>query len=282
MYRKKKNHIYRVIIYVNAFVILQYNNDNFTFIGYEYNTGKIVIIIRTVSHPLEVSTDMSISRDTRNTKTPQNSYYTTDKIMANLTAAVSFGSTGRTSVATPRVTDYVSFIARRSYSNNTHFYKRRGRSPDALTEMSWATVVFVVGYVGQTVMATDSGRLPDDTKPLSYKLTMEPSPYKEFNASFTGSVDIEIAVRTSTSTITLNSKDLVLHDIRVTDKNTGRSIGVRSWSYDADREQVTISLDGHVLASRVYMLRIRFEGILRDDGTGFFRSAYDTVSDGKK
>jgi len=154
--------------------------------------------------------------------------------------------------------------------------------------MSWATVVFVVVsslvgvHFGQTVIATDSWRLPDDTEPLSYKLTMEPSLYKDFNASFAGSVDIEIAVRTSTSAITLNSKDLVLHAISVTDKDTYRSIGVSSWSHDADREQVTISLDGHVLANRVYTIRMRFEGILRDDGTGFFRSAYDTVSDGKK
>lgn len=160
--------------------------------------------------------------------------------------------------------------------------------PDPLTKMSWATVVFVVisslvgGYVGQIVMTTDYGMLPDDTEPLSYKLTMEPSLYKEFNSSFTGSVDIEIAVRTSTSAITLNSKDLVLHSVSVTDKSTYRSIEVRDWSYDADREQVTISLDGHVLASRVYMMRIRFEGVLRDDGTGFFRSPYDTFSNGKK
>jgi len=105
MDRKKKPHLQsrnvptftHSTFYNITIIILQ-------FIGYNYNTG-IIIIIRTVSHPLEVFINMSISRDARNTKTPQNSYYTTDKITANLTDAVLFGITRRTSVVTPRVTD---------------------------------------------------------------------------------------------------------------------------------------------------------------------------------
>lgn len=150
--------------------------------------------------------------------------------------------------------------------------------------MMWATVFSIVvlclvqGYDGQTV---DSGRLPDNTEPRSYALRVEPNLEPE-NASFAGSVDITIAVMTATSTITLNSKGLVLHDIRVTDENTDRDISVSSWSYVEDREQVVISMDGHVLANRRYTIRIKFEGILRDDGTGFYKSGYETDSDGKK
>ncbi|XP_060860636.1 aminopeptidase N-like [Metopolophium dirhodum] len=150
--------------------------------------------------------------------------------------------------------------------------------------MLWTTVVSIVvlclvqGYDGQTVV---SGRLPGNTEPRSYVLRVEPN-LKPENASFAGSVDITVAVMTATSTITLNSKGLVLHDIRVTDENTDRDINVHSWSYAEDREQVVISMDGHVLANRRYTIRIRFEGILRDDGTGFFKSGYETDSDGKK
>jgi len=155
----------------------------------------------------------------------------------------------------------------------------------AVRAMLWVTVVFVVvvssfvrGYDGQTV---DSGRLPGDTEPSSYVLKIEPNLETE-NATFAGRVDITIAVKTTTTAITLNSKDLVLHEVRVTDEITGRDNKVRSWSYEEDREQVIISMEGHVLANRVYTIRIKFEGILRDDGRGFFKSAYETESDGKK
>lgn len=150
--------------------------------------------------------------------------------------------------------------------------------------MLWATVVSIVvlclfqGYDGQTV---DSGRLPGDTEPRLYTLRVVPNLMSE-NASFTGSVDIKVAVKTTTSAITLNSKGLVLQEIRVTDENTDRNIGVKSWSYKEDREQVMISMDRHVLANRIYTISIRFEGILRDDGTGFFKSSYETYWDGIK
>jgi len=154
----------------------------------------------------------------------------------------------------------------------------------AVYTMLWATVVSIVvlclvrGYGGQTA---DPGRLPGNTEPRSYALRVEPN-LKPENASFTGSVDITIAVMTATSTITLNSKGLVLHGIRVTDENTDRDISVSSWIYVEDREQVVISMDGHVLANRRYTISIKFEGILRDDGTGFFKSGYEPDSDGKK
>uniref|UniRef100_A0A2S2P8T3 Aminopeptidase n=1 Tax=Schizaphis graminum TaxID=13262 RepID=A0A2S2P8T3_SCHGA len=150
--------------------------------------------------------------------------------------------------------------------------------------MLWVTAVFIVvssfvrGYDGQTV---DSARLSGDTEPRSYALKIEPNLETE-NASFAGRVDITIVVKTTTTVITLNSKDLVLHEVEVTDEITGRDIRVRSLSYEEDREQVIISMEGHVLANRLYTMRIRFEGILRDDGTGFFKSAYETESEGKK
>ncbi|KAE9538121.1 hypothetical protein AGLY_006093 [Aphis glycines] len=82
-------------------------------------------------------------------------------------------------------------------------------------------------------MVTDFVRLSDDTEPLSYKLTME---------------------RDFTRNLTLPSPAQWTSRLQVMDENTNRSIGVRSWTYDEDREQVTISLNGHVLASRVYMI----------------------------
>jgi len=139
-----------------------------------------------------------------------------------------------------------------------------------------AIFCLVAGYDAKT---EDTSRLPGNSEPRLYALRVEPNLE---NATFSGSVDITIEVKTTTSAITLNSKDLVLHEIKVTDENTDRDISVKSWSYAEDREQVVISMDGHVLANRRYTIRIRFEGILRDDGTGFFKSGYETELDGKK
>jgi len=104
--KKKKTRTNRVVIYVYSFAVLQYNNNNFTIYWVRLSHGCNCIILcepRYLVH-LKCPTDMPISRDARNTKTPQNTYYTTDKIiMANLTAVL-FGITRRTSVATPRVT----------------------------------------------------------------------------------------------------------------------------------------------------------------------------------
>ncbi|XP_025208516.1 endoplasmic reticulum aminopeptidase 1-like isoform X2 [Melanaphis sacchari] len=164
----------------------------------------------------------------------------------------------------------------------TYLSKHRGCS---LHTMLWVLMVCMVfsslvrsSDVSQIV---DSGRLPGDTEPRSYVLRIEPNLETE-NASFTGRVDITIKVKTTTSVITLNSKDLMLHEIKLKDENTGRNIRVISWSYAREQEQVMISVDGHVLGNRIYTIRILFEGILRDDGTGFFKSAYETYSDGKK
>lgn len=125
------------------------------------------------------------------------------------------------------------------------------------------------------------GNLPDDTKPESYTLNVVPD-FKRENASFVGQVDILIVVKTTTYMITLNSKNLALNGIRVTDENTNRNITVNSWSYAKDEEQVKILLDEHVLANRKYMISIRFKGLLRDDGNGFFKSYYTSISGKKK
>lgn len=141
------------------------------------------------------------------------------------------------------------------------------------------TVVLVQGCVGQN----DAGRLPDRTAPVSYTLALEPpDSFAAENSTFAGRVDITIAVKTATPVITLHSVDLVLHDVRVVDHATGRAIGVSGWDYAKDRQQVDIRLDGHVLADRTYTVGVRFEGPMRDDGTGFFKTYYATNSGEKK
>lgn len=132
---------------------------------------------------------------------------------------------------------------------------------------------------GGSEPSVDENRLPDDTVPESYVLAVDPN---QANGSFEGCVKISIRVMTTTATITLNTRDLDLREIEVVDEATNRTISLRSWSYAAPREQMTIDMDGHVLAGRKYVVRIQFSGRLRDDATGFFRTAYESGSGEKK
>lgn len=143
-------------------------------------------------------------------------------------------------------------------------------------------VLFVVfglarGFGGQD----DFGRLPDDTEPESYVLNVVLD-FERENAYFAGQVDILIRVKSTTSTITLNSKDLVLSEIKVTDVKTNREITVNSWDYAKDEEQVQILLDQKVLVNQKYTINIWFEGLIRDNGNSFFKSYYSSFSGEKK
>lgn len=128
---------------------------------------------------------------------------------------------------------------------------------------------------------TGFGRLPEDTVPVSYVLSVVPD-FETAIPSFTGQVDIAIRVKTTTPMITLHSKDLILDAVKVTDVNTDRVIEGTTWDYVNVREQVQILMKGYVLANRKYIVSIQFKGTLRDDAKGFFKTFYTTNLDEKK
>lgn len=129
-------------------------------------------------------------------------------------------------------------------------------------------------------------RLPDDTAPEWYELDVAPGDLTAANASFAGQVTIGIRVKSTATSITLNSRRLSVHGIDVTDVATDRAVRVDSWTSDDAAERLTIVIGGHVFADRKYTVRIRYEGLLRDDddddsATGFFKRHYRTA-DAKK
>jgi len=127
----------------------------------------------------------------------------------------------------------------------------------------------------------DFGRLPDDTEPESYALCVVPD-FNVVNPSFAGRVDISILVKSTTADITFNSKDLVLHKIRITDDNTNRDVRVDSWKCIEDLEQVKVKVDGLILAKRKYTIHIDYSGYLNDDASKIFHTSYDAYLRVKK
>jgi len=117
-------------------------------------------------------------------------------------------------------------------------------------------------------------RLPDDTEPELYALSVVPD-FDAVNPSFSGRVDILILVKTTTAEITFNSKDLVLHEIRITDDNTNGDVGVDSWKYIEDLEQVKVKITGLIFAKRKYTIHIDYSGYLNDGASKIFHTSYD-------
>lgn len=145
---------------------------------------------------------------------------------------------------------------------------------------SWGLAVLAaVLATGVPGRAAGPDRLPDDTEPASYALSVEPEPAA---GTFAGQAVIGIRVKVTTTAIVLNARDLDVSDVSVTDKATGRDIALRSWHRAPGRERVTVDVDGHVLADREYAVRIRFGGRFRDDATGFFSTSYSTSGTDEK
>jgi len=127
----------------------------------------------------------------------------------------------------------------------------------------------------------DFGRLPDDTEPEWYALSVVPD-IDAVNPSFIGRVDISIVVKTTTNEITFNSKNLVLHEIRITDDNTNGDVRVESWKCVEDLEQVQVKVDGHILAKQKYTIHVDYTGYLNDDNSNIFHTSYDAYLRVKK
>uniref|UniRef100_A0A2S2NE31 Thyrotropin-releasing hormone-degrading ectoenzyme n=1 Tax=Schizaphis graminum TaxID=13262 RepID=A0A2S2NE31_SCHGA len=135
-------------------------------------------------------------------------------------------------------------------------------------------VLFAHVWCNDDKPTVDLGRLPYETVPERYVLSLEPD-FDVKNPSFAGRVNISIAVNTTTDEITFNSKDLVLHEIGLTDDNTNSDIKIDSWKYAEDRQQVKVKTNRRILEKRKYTIRIRFNGYFNDDTSDIFYSSYN-------
>ncbi|XP_050519995.1 uncharacterized protein LOC126893642 [Daktulosphaira vitifoliae] len=115
--------------------------------------------------------------------------------------------------------------------------------------------------------------LPKDTIPKSYCLSILPN-LETNNAYFIGLVKINIQTQNTTSIVFLSSKNLTLESSNITDVATQKNVPVKNLIYLTDHEQVKIHLDYPLIANREYSISIKFNGLLRSDMSGFYKSIY--------
>lgn len=125
-------------------------------------------------------------------------------------------------------------------------------------------------------------RLPKSIVPLHYDLTLQT--FFEPDFKFNGKVVIQIVARSSTSEITLHSKDLTIHDsdITVTSVNSSFPDPVVAGSvFDLDRQFLKVRLQENLQNEQHVLLTIPFTGKLREDMKGFYLSEYTSQNDHK-
>jgi puromycin-sensitive aminopeptidase len=110
--------------------------------------------------------------------------------------------------------------------------------------------------------------------PSHYRINLEPNLDE---ATFSGSVEIEVEVGQATDNIQINSADLVISSAFVRDAIGGET-AASGIEHDEDMERATLSFDSE-LRSGPYTIVAEFTGILNDQLHGFYRSVF-TDDDG--
>lgn len=114
--------------------------------------------------------------------------------------------------------------------------------------------------------------LPNNVKPTSYDITLEP----DFSAfTFNGSETIQIEILSPTRSITLNSIEIGIESCSIT-LSDGTETAARSTLYNDEEETARFQFSEELPAGEA-TLAIEFKGELNDKLRGFYRSAYTDI-----
>ncbi|XP_050540509.1 aminopeptidase N-like [Daktulosphaira vitifoliae] len=120
----------------------------------------------------------------------------------------------------------------------------------------------------------DKFRLPNNMKPLSYRLDII-THLNEGNFRFEGAVEIKITCIESTNTIILHSANLTIDNTGVVITNGGdKAYQVNSVTLDPSKEFMYVQSSEKFKAGDDYILTIPFSGNLTDSLVGYYKSSY--------
>ncbi len=122
--------------------------------------------------------------------------------------------------------------------------------------------------------AASPHRLPDNVRPVCYRLALEP----DLTAfTFAGRAEVEADVTERTSEVTLNAAELRIASAQVQTPD-GAAMDADAIDQDAKAERATLRFPSPLEPGRA-VLRMEFTGVLNDQLCGFYRSSY-TDADG--
>ncbi|HYP32751.1 MAG TPA: M1 family metallopeptidase [Burkholderiaceae bacterium] len=130
-----------------------------------------------------------------------------------------------------------------------------------------AAVALVLLCAGASAAPANRMILPDDVVPDAYRIAITPHAAE---ATFDGSVEIDVAVRRRTNRIELDSADLKIASVRLDEESAAPRIAL-----DAQRERAIFTF-AHPLALGRHVLRIAYSGKINDQASGLFHLDHDT------
>lgn len=118
-----------------------------------------------------------------------------------------------------------------------------------------------------------SYRLPNNTMPSSYLLSLAFGNFHDHIMSYTGDVSIVIHVLEDTQTITLHS-DITLTLNTVVLKDDANQVIASEWSKDTRRDFLTIETPMTLSVGSIVILDIGYTGVINTETKGIFRGSY--------
>lgn len=148
-------------------------------------------------------------------------------------------------------------------------------------EVFFIVVAFATGFVAADHEIT-SFRLPNDTIPLHYHLSLATYIHDNGNASFSGKVRIIIQAVEETSVITLHNRQHTVTRIDLfnfTEAPIEPPLieGNITPIFAEEFEILQIPTSAPLIVHSQYVIEITFNNTLRDDNSGFHRSHYNTT-----
>ena len=134
----------------------------------------------------------------------------------------------------------------------------------------WGNNTDVAG--GNMDIAKGRQVLPKNVKPTHYDLTLEPN-LETF--AYDGRVTIDLDVVHDTTSISLNTLDVAMHETIITSGE--HKITSPQLSYDEDSQTTKIDLGKELPAGTKCQLFSKFSGTLNDKMAGFYRSSYKSA-----
>jgi len=139
-----------------------------------------------------------------------------------------------------------------------------GCIPPCVTSKHLSAVAFALLLIAFTPQ-DHAQRLPDTVVPEHYQLILTPDLK---NATFSGSESIDVLLKSSTDTITLNSAEIAFQSVSATDQAGKQPATI---ALDADKQQATFHFP-HALPAGKATLAIQYTGILNNELRGFYLS----------
>jgi aminopeptidase N len=116
-------------------------------------------------------------------------------------------------------------------------------------------------------------RLPNNTRPIKYNLWITTDIHRD-EREFLGKVEIQIEALEDSKDITLHYRQITITNVDLFNASDSLIESNVAISFREDVEFLIIKPSENLVKGEIYWLDISYEGQLRDDNMGFYRSTF--------